>query len=162
MATPVSKQLGLWVFGAITVLGTLIAPSIQTTNLQVTNLTDSMGNAGSFHVRQDFTAATTTPASVQNTSGRVRLVTAVQVMLTAGTNVGSVSYKVGTSTTPYAATVSPMWNGALTVSATTQVSNVTSTIVGTGGVYYLWQPNEYINALSSSTTNNGTLRIQYL
>lgn len=106
-----------------------------------------------------MTSGTTTPCATQNTSGNTLTLVAIGVLETATPGGGTVGLSVGTSTTAFVTSTSPLVsNSTFSNSSSLNIISTTSSLQTT---YAPWQNNEWLVWKTTTSTNAGTCRVLY-
>lgn len=107
-----------------------------------------------FRPTVSMTTATTTPCAIQNTLGSDRTLAAIGGVWTAYAGAGTVGLTVGTSTSRYVTSTSPLINNlAFANSASQSVIATTSTLQS---AYAIWKSGEWLVWKTTTSTNAGT------
>lgn len=116
------------------------------------------GNVPSRRVSTMVTA-TTTPCAIQNVSGSDRTLVAVGVSETAYAGAGTVGLTVGTSTTAFATSSSPLIaNSSFSNSASQNIISTTSTLMT---AHANWKTGEWLTFMTVTSTNAGSCRVLF-
>lgn len=151
--------------GTLTVDGatTLSGNVTQSGSLTVTGTSTLSGNVGGAKktvVTTMSSSATTTACAMLNSSGSSRIVTnSFEVDRGTAASLGAIQWKSGTSTSPGVSPTVSVVNSTLTRVSGLDIITTTSTAQTLG---ILWRSGEYWVDISSTTTNAGTCRLEYI
>lgn len=126
----------------------------DTTFTGTSTFSGNVSGSVAFRPTVSMTTATTTPCAIQNTLGSDRTLAAIGGVWTAYTGAGTVGLTVGTSTSRYVTSTSPLINNlAFANSASQSVIATTSTLQS---AYAIWKSGEWLVWKTSTSTNAGT------